>query len=468
MNVRRYRARDMRDAMRQVREEQGEDAVILSSRRVDGWLEVVAALDGGEAPAGTAEGDGRGAPRQDDAGSGARSARESARQGVRDEPAPRGEHPRAPEPAAASAGGGSGAGSRQRPAPQWPTDPEVSAMRQELRDLRSLLTRQYEENEQARWAARHPLAAECKARLMDLGFREPLARSLAGSILDDHTSEEAWERLRARLSGAIVTARASILDEGGVLALEGPTGVGKTTTIARIALRQIRRMGPDSVTLVTMDAQRIGATRQLQAFGQMAGTAVRVVETEAELREMARRSAGSGHLILVDTAGQSPRTAPREPLLTDMPADVRAETWLVIAATTQGMALRRVLEAFAPTEPSALVLTKLDEAEQLGEVLSVLLDQPLGVAFMSDGQRIAEDFHRVDTGHLTRLALQEEPEHGAADAWVDEAMQAWRRRQATEREARRPRSADEPAAGEEPAPLEMIQPVLKGHHVTQH
>lgn len=339
-------------------------------------------------------------------------------------------------------------------------------MRQELRDLRSLLTRQYEENEQARWAARHPQAAECKARLMDLGFREPLARSLAGSILDDHTAEEAWERLRARLSGAIVTARSTILDEGGVLALEGPTGVGKTTTIARIALRQIRRMGPDSVTLVTMDAQRIGATRQLQAFGQMAGTPVRVLENVAELREMARRSAGSGHLILVDTAGQSPRTAPREPLLPDMPADVRAETWLVVSATTQGVALRRVLESFAATEPSALVLTKLDEAEQLGEVLSVLLDQPLGIAFMSDGQRIAEDFHRVDTGHLTRLALQEETELGAADAWLDEAMQAWRRREAADREARRPGSTTDRQGGGEPAPLEMIQPVLKGRHVT--
>ncbi|WP_083916870.1 flagellar biosynthesis protein FlhF [Thioalkalivibrio sp. ALJ24] len=438
MNVRRYRARDMRDAMRQVREEQGEDAVILSSRRVDGWLEVVAALDGGDEPAQAA----------------AQPQRAASREVPREEK---------PEPQAAAGAPGSG---RSRPSTHWPADPEVSAMRQELRDLRSLLTRQYEENEQARWAARHPQAAECKARLMDLGFREPLARSLAGSILDDHTAEEAWERLRARLSGAIVTARSTILDEGGVLALEGPTGVGKTTTIARIALRQIRRMGPDSVTLVTMDAQRIGATRQLQAFGQMAGTPVRVLENVAELREMARRSAGSGHLILVDTAGQSPRTAPREPLLPDMPADVRAETWLVVSATTQGVALRRVLESFAATEPSALVLTKLDEAEQLGEVLSVLLDQPLGIAFMSDGQRIAEDFHRVDTGHLTRLALQEETEHGAADAWLDEAMQAWRRREAADREARRPGSTTDRQGGGEPAPLEMIQPVLKGRHVT--
>lgn len=105
-----------------------------------------------------------------------------------------------------------------------------------------------------------------------------------------------------------------------------------------------------------------------------------------------------------------------ESLFAHLPPDIRAESWLVVSATTQGSTLRRVLEAFRKADPSALVLTKLDEAEQLGEVLSVLLDQHLGLGFVSDGQRIAEDFHRVDTGYLTRLALDDDARAAAPGA----------------------------------------------------
>lgn len=424
MNVRRFRARDMRDAMRQVREQLGEDAVILSSRRANGALEVVAAPDG-DTP-GAAEG-------------------AEAIQAYSSEP---------------RSAPGTGDQRTDAATPAWPADPELTAMRQELRDLRSLMARQHAESEEARWAARHPLAAECKARLLECGFDERLARSLAGSILDDSSPEQAWERLRARLSGAITTARASILDEGGLLALVGPTGVGKTTTLARIALRQIRRMGPDSVTLVTLDSERIGATRQLQAFARMAGVPVRVLQDARELRELARR-AEDGHLILVDTAGQAPRAVGDEPLVAHLPSGVRMETWLVVAATTQASALRRVLEAFGKTEPVALVLTKLDEAEQLGEVLSVLLDQHLGVGFVSDGQRIDEDFHRVDTGLLTRLALHDEDTQGTAPS----EREAWAARRLAEAERPgRPRPRHSPAADQ--SALELIQPFGKGRYVT--
>nr|WP_018140442.1 flagellar biosynthesis protein FlhF [Thioalkalivibrio sp. ALJ7] len=424
MNVRRYRARDMRDAMRQVREQQGEDAVILSSRRVDGWLEVVAALEDGESSEPMHE------PERTRSSSPARPSAE-----------------RAPE----------------QGAPSWPADPELKAMRQELRDLRSLMNRQYAESEEARWAARHPLAAECKARLMDRGFSESLARSLAGSILDDSSPEQAWERLRARLSGAIATHRPTILDEGGLLAMVGPTGVGKTTTLARIALRQIRRMGPDSVTLVTLDSQRIGATRQLQAFAQMAGVSVRALQNARELRDLARR-VEDGHLILVDTAGQAPNAVEEESLFAHLPPSIRAESWLVVSATTQGNTLRRVLEAFRKAEPSALVLTKLDEAEQLGEVLSVLLDQHLGLGFVSDGQRVAEDFHRVDTGHLTHLALDDDADGSMAKA---NARETWAAERLAEMDPpRRARSQPRPATSAEPASLELIHPVGKGRYAT--
>ncbi|EIC22152.1 flagellar biosynthesis protein FlhF [Thiorhodovibrio frisius] len=364
MNVRRYRAKDMSDAMRQVREQQGADAVILSSRRVEGMLEIVAALDTEDAPSAHS------AP--------ARSAGRSS---------------------AARSAGGRG---------QVSVDSDLDAMRRELTDLRHLLVQQNGASESAQWAARHPLAAELVAGLNECGFNEKLARSVAGGIPEDTNIETAWSRVRARLSSALVTEQPDILERGGMLALVGPTGVGKTTTISRLALRQIRRMGRDAISLVTLDRQRLGAYKQLQAFGQMAGVPVMLLENERELADLAVR-AGDGRLVLVDTAGQAARDVAEQRLFAQIRSEIDLETWLVIAATHQGRVLRQVLHAFQGSDPSALVLTKVDEAEQLGETLSVLLEQRLGLAFYSDGQGLAEHLHAIDTLYLTRLALRETP-----------------------------------------------------------
>ncbi|NEV60506.1 flagellar biosynthesis protein FlhF [Thiorhodococcus minor] len=382
MNVRRYQARDMREAMRLVREHQGPDAVILSSRRVDGMLEVVAGTEVG-AGAGPAS---------------ASLALEST------------------SPAST-------------PALSIPVDPELAAMRRELCDLRSLLVQQQALSERDQWASRHPLAAEFVERLMKCGFNEKLARSLAGSIQESTPAEEAWSRLRTRLSAAIATAQPSVLERGGMLALVGSTGVGKTTTINRLALRQIRRMGPESISLVTLDRQRLGAYKQLQAFGQMAGIPVMLLESERDLVTLASR-ARDGNLILVDTEGRAARDVAERKLFAQVRQQIDLETWLVVPATHQASVLRQVLEAFQSCEPSALVLTKVDEAEQLGETLSVLLEQSLGLAFYSDGQRIDEDFHKADTAFLTRLALKEpasparpEPQRPAAERTTNRAFE---------------------------------------------
>lgn len=355
MSVRRYRARDMREAMRLVREHQGPDAVILSSRRVDGALEVVAALEPTEAP-----------------------ARASSL-------------PRSAAPSVSSA---------------RPTDPELAAMRQEICDLRALLVQQQALSERDQWVARHPLAARFVERLTRCGFSEKLARSLTGSVQEDGSPEVAWSRLRARLSASIATAQPRVLEQGGMLALVGSTGVGKTTTLNRLALRQIRRMGPDSVRLVTLDRQRIGAYRQLQAFGQMAGIPVMLLESERDLAALSSR-ARDGQLVLIDTEGQAARDAAERRLFAQVRNQIELETWLVIAATHQAMVLRQILQSFQVSDPAALVLTKVDEAEQLGETFSVLLEQHLGLVFYSDGQQLDENFHKADTMHLTRLALGE-------------------------------------------------------------
>ncbi|MBK5971017.1 MULTISPECIES: flagellar biosynthesis protein FlhF [Thiorhodovibrio] len=431
MNVRRYRAKDMSDAMRQVREHQGADAVILSSRRVEGMLEIVAALDHDGAPA---------EPTRVSAQS--REASASRRNGARTQ----GHH---------SARG------------QGPVDPELDAMRRELSDLRHLLVQQNGASESAQWAARHPLAAELVAGLTECGFNEKLSRSVTGGIPEDTNVETAWSRVRARLSSALATEQPDILEHGGMLALVGPTGVGKTTTISRLALRQIRRMGRDAVSLVTLDRQRLGAYKQLQAFGQMAGVPVMLLESERELADLSVR-AGDGRLVLIDTAGQAARDVAEQRLFAQVRSEVDLKTWLVIAATHQGRVLRQVLQAFQGSAPSALVLTKVDEAEQLGETLSVLLEQRLGLAFYSDGQGLGEHFHTIDTLYLTRLALRETPLRGSTFARTS-SIRASAERTAGERVTARPLGsapiADRLGPQDQGMILESVVPFRKSAHV---
>lgn len=349
MNVRRYQARTMPEAMRQVREQLGPEAMILSSRRVNGMIEVVAAIEpGAKAPV---------------------SAPQTRR-----------------APVAA--------------------DPELAAMRRELKDLRALLAQQQVLSERDQWAVTHPLAASIVERLMDCGFGEKLSRSLVGSLQEDQAEEEAWARLRTRLAASIAVAQPTVLDRGGVLALVGPTGAGKTTTLCRLALRRIRRLGVESVTLATLDRQRIGAYRQLQTFGQMAGVPVILLDDERDLLALAKRAA-PGHLILVDTEGRPARAMAECRPFAQIRSLIPLETWLVIPATHQASVLHQVLQSFQVCAPSALVLTKIDEAERLGEVLAVLLEQQLGLVFQSDGQGLEDDFQHADTERLVRLAFGE-------------------------------------------------------------
>ncbi|QIK38919.1 flagellar biosynthesis protein FlhF [Caldichromatium japonicum] len=348
MNVRRYQARTMPEAMRQVREQLGPEAMILSSRRVNGMIEVVAAIEPGAKTSAAAQ-------------------------------------------------------TRRAPVA---VDPELVAMRRELKELRTLLAQQQVLSERDQWAVTHPLAASIVERLMDCGFGEKLARSLVGSLQEDQAEEEAWGRLRARLAASIAVTQPTVLDRGGVLALVGPTGAGKTTTLCRLALRRIRRLGVESVTLATLDRQRIGAYRQLQTFGQMAGVPVILLDDERDLLALAKRAA-PGHLILVDTEGRPARAMAECRPFAQIRSLIPLETWLVIPATHQASVLHQVLQSFQVCAPSALVLTKIDEAERLGEVLAVLLEQQLGLVFQSDGQGLEEDFQHADTERLIRLAFGE-------------------------------------------------------------
>jgi flagellar biosynthesis protein FlhF len=193
-----------------------------------------------------------------------------------------------------------------------------------------------------------------------------------------------------------------------VVALVGPTGVGKTTTVAKLAaefcLRRRVRVG-----LITVDADRAAAVEQFRAYAEMIEVPLEVVSSHREMRLAAGRLSGLD-LILIDTAGRSPCEIVRIQELKSLLGEARAdEVHLVLSATAGASSLIHAARRFQQLGPTALLLTKLDEAAAVGGLLSLLQDGCLPLSYLTDGQHVPDDIRAADPGRLARLMLGLDP-----------------------------------------------------------
>ena len=446
MKIKRFFAPDIRQAMRLVREEQGPDAVILSNRRVDGGVEIVAAVDYDErllaeqaravpaitaaavsgpagaasamhaAPAPAVAGPAASAytsapapryqsapPHEPAAGyesaprHGSPQQREPARQhelAARDEPAARNE-PAQPREAAPRYE----ASPRREPAPQpaanvWSQEPTLVEMKGELHTLRRMLEGQLSSLAWGSFARGEPRRVELIQRLMRLGMSAAQSRAISDRVTtDDADVEILWRRALDVVARGLPLYGRDILAEGGIVALVGPTGAGKTTTAAKLAARYALRHGKRHVALVTIDNYRVGAHEQLRTYGRILDVPVRSADSRAELRsvldDLSDRS-----LVLIDTSGMSQRDSglARQAEILDKD-DLRKQVLLLLPATSRQSGLDDVAAAFAAFAPDACVATKIDETTCLGGVLSAAVTHQLPLAYASDGQRVPEDLH---------------------------------------------------------------------------
>ncbi len=401
MKIKRYFAKDMRQAIRLVREEQGPDAVILSNRRVDGGIEIVAAIDY-------------------DAALISRMADEQSSVQASQTRIPAPLH----APAAAVATTGSQATkpnpfmTQPEPATQqpvmppattqvvWSQEPSIVAMREELQSLRGMLEGQLSRLSWDRMKQSQPRRAQILERLTRLGLSSVLSRRIADRLNYKGEMVAVWRQALALLSRHIKVTDDDILSQGGVVALVGPTGVGKTTTVAKLAARYTLRHGADKVALVTTDSYRIGATQQLKTFGKIIGAPVHVANNAQELRDVLR-SLRHKSLVLIDTAGTSPRDVRLyEQLSMLYKSDIAVRSYAVLSAASQRRSLEEVMQTFKKVDLSGVILTKLDEATGLGEALSVVVQQRLPVAYISDGQRVPEDLHQARSNNLVNRSVQ--------------------------------------------------------------
>ncbi len=269
---------------------------------------------------------------------------------------------------------------------------DLEDMREEMTSIRRLLEHQVSGLMWQEVERREPLRAMLIKRLERMGVSAELADQLACYIPEDTPPTKAWKALLGLVSDQIPISKQDILKRGGVVALLGPTGVGKTTTVAKLAARAAMEFGSDNVALVTTDTYRIGAHEQLSIYGRIMGCAVKVAKDSKELADVIYQLRNR-RLILVDTAGMGQRDVRlSEQLDTLMHESGEViHSYLVLPATAQRKVLQETIDHFKRIPLSGCILTKLDESLSLGEFVSVVVQNSLPVAYIANGQRVPED-----------------------------------------------------------------------------
>jgi flagellar biosynthesis protein FlhF len=423
MKIKRYTALSMRAALALVRAEQGPDAVILSSRRGEDGIEVIAAVDYDEAlfvdlhrqrtpasaiasvpDAAAAETIPSAPPAvQPAARPPARSADEPPRISAATRPSASAAA-RAPAPALASA--------RAPAVVSTPVaarqDVGYGAMQRELRDLRQMLETGLAGMTWNDKRLREPLKAKILEELSALDIAPDVAMALA-ALAPRRTSLENPSHIPL----ALLAKHLPVVEDlsgisSGVIAVVGPTGAGKTTTIAKLAARWCMRYGSQDLALVSTDSYRIGARDQLLTYARILGAPMHAANSGRDLARVLERLK-SKKLILIDTAGMGPRDVRlSEQLAALQLGAARARVLLALPAQGEGHALEEIVQAFAPLTPVACILTKTDEAASLGAVISTTLRHRLKIAYVCDGQRVPEDLHAAHQRRvwLLRTALR--------------------------------------------------------------
>lgn len=455
MKIKRFVAKDMRTALTEVKEFLGPDAIILSNKKVAEGVEIVAAIDPESQSAKSAAAKPaapapalRQAPRSeprfsttvDDsepmaaASNTANQQTEAPADSLREllarqmikqqgrEPAGQSSKraPAAGQPAVNPAAAFERQSSGTNPgiaASQWQEltkqqqlqsqsmATQFEAMRNEMLSMRQLLQHQVSGLMWQDLARREPVRALVIEHLQQLGLSEQVADQLACFMPEDISAGEAWDTAMELLGGQLSTTNDDILRRGGIVALVGPTGVGKTTTVAKLAAGFAKRHGADQVALITTDSYRIGAFEQLATYGRIIGCPVKQAKDSDELALLLNQLA-QRKLILIDTAGMSQRDVRLAEKLASLVHNsrVKIKSYLVLSATAQARVMQETVAQFKRISLAGCIFTKLDECLSLGEVINVAIQNALPVSYLTNGQRVPEDIVVADAADLVQRA----------------------------------------------------------------
>ncbi len=285
--------------------------------------------------------------------------------------------------------------------PRWDADPAVAAMREELASMRQII-----EREMGQFAVERLRGSPARAAAFDIllgyGCDEALAQTIAARLDPSMDPAKVRAPMLAELARMLTVNRCEPIDDGGVIALIGPTGAGKTTTAAKLAARYAARHRARDVALVTTDAERVGAREQLHAHGRRIGVTVCEAHGPEALAKTLEQLQDYP-LVLVDNAGFGARDRALLGQLTWLRATRNVRSLLVLPANAHPHDMNEVVRRYRMATPEGVVLTKLDETGRLGAALSMLIRNGLSLAYTAEGQQVSTDLNQADPSHLVLL-----------------------------------------------------------------
>ncbi len=408
MNVRKFIAATARDALHKVKELLGSDAIILSNRAIPGGVEIMAvAARDMEMIVPTAD---REAPQS-------KNAHSNDDYTVQLSPSAR-KNPQVDDAQLTPATPQRSAWAQpfalipsQKPQQEkMPAEIVPSEVMDEIRSLRKMFEQHIAGVAWGESARSEPVKTEILRQMLDAGFSPSLARELLIELPRELAMSQALTWVKDRASQLFLTldTENDIIDQGGIYALVGPTGVGKTTTTAKLAARCVLRHGAGRVALITTDGYRIGAHEQLRIYGRILGVSVHLVQNAEELKQTLF-DLQHKPMVLLDTMGMSQRDQMLEEQVA-LFGNSQVKRLLLLSATSRGDTLDEVVRAYGGSDLAGCILSKVDEAASLAPALDVILRHGLRLHYISNGQRVPEDLHLPNRAYLLHRAFKDLPE----------------------------------------------------------
>ncbi len=401
MKIKRFHAEDVRTTIRKVRDALGPDAVILSNKRVADGVEIVAAIDYDESLVG-------GMVAQTDSitpASSTEKTHSSPAKYLRQQAAADVRYSRNIPTSQADSKIEAASVNKNNSAALAEKSQDLSDVQNEIKSLRGLLLNQLSGMAWESESKYHPTRTRLLQRLIALGLSPLLSKQLCEEVDDTKEFDIMWRHALGVLSHKLPVIDNGILKTGGVMALVGPTGVGKTTTIAKLAARYVLQHGKDSVGLITTDNFRVAAHEQLRSYARILGVPLRVAIDKDELND-ALYDLRHKKLVLIDTAGVSLQDSQLREQLDLLNSGAKSiHMFLALAANTQRSVLNDVVTTFKQSKLDGCILTKVDETTSLGGVISVAAEHNLAISYFCDGQKVPDDLHIARAHNLVSKSV---------------------------------------------------------------
>lgn len=278
-------------------------------------------------------------------------------------------------------------------------------LQQEMASIRKLLEHQVSGLMWQEMAQKEPQRAVLVNRLLGLGLSDDIADQIAGYVPSQFNDTEAWQQALKLIAEQLNTTQNDIIHRGGVVALIGPTGVGKTTTIAKLAARFAQVHGHEQVALISTDTFRIAGFEQLATYGRIIGCQVKLAK-DSQALDLLLEQFSKKKLILIDTAGMGQRDIRLAENLANLVSNarVRIRNYLVLAANSQQQVMQENVIRFKKVPLSGCIYTKLDESVSIGEIITTSIQNNLPIGYLTDGQRVPEDIKVANVDKLVVLA----------------------------------------------------------------